>query len=280
MVRPFDGFTVASPTNSAESIAFGTEGAASVSPSTVAATPAGRAAWISLPMRAIQSQRVYEQIAEHLTQLIRERDMRPGDRLPPERELASQLGVSRPSVREAMIALETAGLVEVRTGSGTYIREISSPGAFVLPWATQNDAGPGVREQFQARKLIEPEVAALAVETITEVEIDALAAAIDHAEQRFANGQTAEEEDDYFFHVSLAESTRNTVLAGLVRHLWDLRRSEMWKTIRTRVVKSEHLKQVIADRRSIVDALRRRDAKAARLIMRRYIRKAEQRYFG
>jgi DNA-binding FadR family transcriptional regulator len=279
MVRPFDGFTVASPTNSAASIAFGTDGAASVSPSTVAATPAGRAAWISLPMRAIQSQRVYEQIAEHLTQLIRERDMRPGDRLPPERELASQLGVSRPSVREAMIALETAGLVEVRTGSGTYIREISSPGTFVLPWTTQDDAGPGVREQLQARKLIEPEMAALAVESITDVEIDALAAAIDRAEKRFVNGQTAEE-DDYFFHVSLAESTRNTVLAGLVRHLWDLRRSEMWKTIRTRVVKSEHLKQVIADRRSIVDALRRRDAKAARLIMRRYIRKAEQRYFG
>jgi DNA-binding FadR family transcriptional regulator len=230
-------------------------------------------------MRAIQSQRVYEQIAEHLTQLIRERDMRPGDRLPPERELAAQLGVSRPSVREAMIALETAGLVEVRTGSGTYIREISSPGAFVLPWATQNDAGPGVREQFQARKLVEPEVAALAVESITDAEIDALVSAVDRAEKCFRDGRSAEE-DDYFFHVSLAESTRNTVLAGLVRHLWDLRRSEMWKTIRARIVTSAHLKQVIADRRLIIDALRRRDAKAARTTMRRYIREAERRYFG
>jgi DNA-binding FadR family transcriptional regulator len=279
MVRPFDGFTVDSPTQSAESSASGTEGAESVSPSTLTATPAGRAAWISLPMRAIQSQRVYEQIAEHLTQLIRERDMRPGDRLPPERELASQLGVSRPSVREAMIALETAGLIEVRTGSGTYIRKISSPGPFALPWAMQQDAGPGVREQFQARKLIEPEMAALAVESITDAEIDALALAVDRAEKCFYNGQPVEEHD-YFFHVSLAESTRNTVLAGLVRHLWDLRRKEMWKTISKRVVKSEHIKQVIDDRRSIVDALRRRDAKAARLVMRRYMRKAEQRYFG
>ncbi len=178
---------------------------------------------------------LYEQIAEHLTQLIRERDMRPGDRLPPERELASQLGVSRPSVREAMIALETAGLVEVRTGSGTYIREITSPGAFVYRGPPRTMRATEVRETGTgARKLIElQDDACGGGVNHPDVEIDALAAAIDRAERRFVNGQTAEE-DDYFFHVSLAESTRNTVLAGLVRHLWDLRRSEMWSLIRTR----------------------------------------------
>jgi len=239
----------------------------------------GRAAWVAMPVRAIQSQRVYEQIAEQLTKLMRDRDLRPGDRLPPERELATQLGVSRPSVREAMIALETAGLVEVRTGSGTYVRALVTDGTFRLPWAMQQDAGPGVREQFQARKLIEPELAALAVETITDAEIDALVAAIDRAEARFDAGLPAEE-DDYFFHVSLAESSRNTVLAALVRHLWDLRRHDMWKTVRTRVVTPEHRRQVVADRRSIVEALRGRDAAAARTAMRRYIKEAERRYFG
>jgi len=276
MVRPLDGFTMATlaslpvPTTTAESKA---------PPSPAEPAAGGRAAWIPMPVRAIQSQRVYEQIAEHLTQLIRDRNMKPGDRLPPERELASQLGVSRPSVREAMIALETAGVVEVRTGSGTYIRELASPGIFHLPWATRQDAGPGVHEQFQARKLIEPELAALAVEAITDDEIAELVGAIDRAEKRFADGQPAEE-DDYFFHVSLAEFSRNTVLAALVRHLWDLRRNEMWNTIRTRVVTPAHRRQVITDRRSIVDALRRRDAKAARAAMRRYIREAERRFFG
>ena len=72
-------------------------------------TAGGRAAWKPMPVRSIQPQRMYEQIAAELTRLIRERDFKPGDRLPPERELAQQLGVSRPSVREAMIALETAG---------------------------------------------------------------------------------------------------------------------------------------------------------------------------
>jgi DNA-binding FadR family transcriptional regulator len=276
MVRPLDGFTMT--TLARPHVAPIT--AESKAPAPAPESTSGRrAAWIPMPVRAIQSQRVYEQIAKHLTQLIRDRNMRPGDRLPPERELASQLGVSRPSVREAMIALEAAGVVEVRTGSGTYVRELASPGNFRLPWAIQQDAGPGVREQFQARKLIEPEMAALAAETITDSEIAELVSAIDRAEKQFARGQPAEE-DDYFFHVSLAEFSRNTVLAALVRHLWDLRRHEMWNTIRTRVVTPAHRRQVIADRRSIVDALRHRDATAARAAMRRYIKAAERRYFG
>lgn len=230
-----------------------------------------------MPVRAIHPQRMYEQIAGELTRLIRERDFRPGDRLPPERELAQQLGVSRPSVREAMIALETAGVVEVRTGSGTYVRSVVHE-AFTLPWAKQ-DAGPGVREQFEARKLIEPELAALAASSITTDEMDALRETVDRAEARFAEGEPAED-DDYLFHTLLADSSRNTVLAGLVRHLWDLRKHEMWRTVRSRVVLPAHRTQVIADRRAIVAALRRRDGAAARLVMKRYMRAAEKRYFG
>ena len=92
-----------------------------MSPSTVAATPAGRAAWISIagaldPVAA--GVRADRRAAHAVDPRAR---YAPGDRLPPERELAQQLGVSRPSVREAMIALETAGVIEVRTGSGTYV---------------------------------------------------------------------------------------------------------------------------------------------------------------
>jgi DNA-binding FadR family transcriptional regulator len=77
-----------------------------------AATPVAK-------LQIVRSRRVYEQIAEQIQELIRSRALRPGDRLPAERELAAMLGVSRPSVREAMIALEAAGFIEVRTGDGT-----------------------------------------------------------------------------------------------------------------------------------------------------------------
>ena len=234
----------------------------------------GRAAWKPMPVRSIQPQRMYEQIAAELTRLIRERDFRPGDRLPPERELAQQLGVSRPSVREAMIALETAGVIEVRTGSGTYVRSVVDE-KFRLP----ADMAPGIREQFDARKLIEPELAALAASGATREEIASLAAAVERADAQFRKGERAED-DDYAFHTVLAVASRNTVLAELIRHLWDLRRHPMWDTVRTRVVTPAHRTQVIADRRAIVAALRKHDAAAARKAMKHYMKEAEKRYFG
>jgi len=226
-----------------------------------------------MPVRSIQPQRMYEQIAAELTRLIREREFRPGDRLPPERELAQQLGVSRPSVREAMIALETAGVIEVRTGSGTYVRSVVDE-----KFRLATDA-PGIREQIDARRLIEPELAALAATSATKEEIALLAGAVERAEAHFRKGERAED-DDYTFHTVLAAASRNTVLAELIRHLWDLRRHPMWDTLRNRVVTPEHRMEVIADRRAIVSALRKRDAPAARKAMTSIMRKAEKRYFG
>lgn len=221
--------------------------------------------------------RLYEEIAARIEAHLRARKFKPGDRLPPERELAQQLGVSRPSLREAMIALETAGLIEVLVGSGTFVRALA-PDGFKLPWSSVGDAGPGVREQFEARKLVEPELAALAAEHVTKAQIDTMRRAVFEAAAKFAKGELAEAED-YAFHVTLAEASRNTVLAALVRHLWDLRRSEMWFKLRARVVLPEHRMQVIADRREIVEALEVQDGAAARAIMIRYMQRAEKRFF-
>jgi len=217
--------------------------------------------------------RLYEEIAAKIEAHLRAQDFKPGDRLPPERELAQQLGVSRPSLREAMIALETAGLIEVLVGSGTYVRALA-PDGFRLPWSRAGDPGPGVREQFEARKLVEP----LAAEHVTQEQIDIMRRAVFEAAAKFAKGELAEAED-YTFHVTLAEASRNSVLAMLVRHLWDLRRGEMWFKLRARVVSPEHRMQVIADRREIVEALEARDGAAARAIMTRYMQRAEKRFF-
>jgi DNA-binding FadR family transcriptional regulator len=221
--------------------------------------------------------RLYEEIAARIEAHLRARKFKPGDQLPPERELAQQLGVSRPSLREAMIALETAGLIEVLVGSGTFVRALA-PDGFKLPWSKAGDAGPGVREQFEARKLVEPELAALAAEHVTKAQIATMRRAVFEAAAKFAKGELAEAED-YAFHVTLAEASRNTVLAALVRHLWDLRRGEMWFKLRARVVLPEHRMQVIADRREIVEALELRDGPAARAIMIRYMQRAERRFF-
>jgi DNA-binding FadR family transcriptional regulator len=239
----------------------------------------GRPFWGDI--RLARAGRLYQQIASQVERLIRENGARPGQRLPPERELARQLGVSRPSLREAMIALETSGLIEVRIGDGTYVRggvrHPSRPG-----WAKGHDAVPGLLEQLEARKLVEPHLAALAAKTITDAEIDALEVAVERAAAKFAAGGQAEDED-YFFHVKLAESSRNWLLAGLVRHLWDLRRGKqaaMWNTFRRRVARREHRLKAADERRAIIAALRRRDAGAARSAMQRILKAMEQRLLG
>jgi DNA-binding FadR family transcriptional regulator len=228
--------------------------------------------------RAIRTQRVYEQIAEQIEDVIRSQGLAAGDRLPAERELADQFGVSRPSIREAMIALETAGLIEVRTGDGTYVKQVVPRGLPVLAWR-RSDPGPGVLEQFQARKLIEPELAALAATRIDQDDITYLQDLVDFAATRFANDEPADGAD-YKFHTRLAEASGNLILAGVVRHLWDLRDGDMWRVIRARVVRKEHRLKVVEDRRQIVQACVDRDVDGARASMNKLLARAEERYFG
>ena len=105
-------------------------------------------------LQPIATQRLYQQVASRIEELISSGRIVAGKRLPAEKELARQLGVSRPTIREAMIALEIAGLVEVRTGSGIYVSKAAPSRTVII------DSGPGPFELLNARLLIEGEIAA------------------------------------------------------------------------------------------------------------------------
>ena len=107
-----------------------------------------------LPCR-LTTQRLFQQVVEQIAELIRSGELTPGARLPAERDLSKRLGVSRPTVREAMIALEISGLVEVRSGAGVYVR-VSAAQVQVT------DAGPSAFELLAARRIVEGEIAAAA----------------------------------------------------------------------------------------------------------------------
>jgi DNA-binding FadR family transcriptional regulator len=109
-----------------------------------------------VPITWIISQRLYQQVAEQLATLIRAGEFLPGQRLPPERDLALKLGASRPTVREAMIAFEIAGLVDIRSGSGIYVNDARVASIAI------GDVGASVFTILAARRAIEGEVAALA----------------------------------------------------------------------------------------------------------------------
>jgi DNA-binding FadR family transcriptional regulator len=172
-----------------------------------------------MPFQAVATQRLYEQVAGQVTDLVARGEFKPGDRLPPERDLAKLLGVSRPTVREAMIALEIAGLVDVRVGAGAFVTDKAKNGTHgSANGRLFEGAGSSPLELIAARRTIEPEVAALAAKLATPAEIAAIAetiamisAAQDTPEHRAA---------DHLFHVRVGLASHNAVLTAIVDECW------------------------------------------------------------
>src|SRR5215472_13789332 len=123
-----------------------------------------------MPIHRLEPRRLYRQIAHQIRVLIRSREFPAGSRLPPERDLARQLGVSRPSVREALIALEVEGLVDVRIGSGIYVLGPRGDGEVT----TEVEATSGPFELLRARWVIEGECAALAAKAARRTQLTAI----------------------------------------------------------------------------------------------------------
>jgi GntR family transcriptional regulator, uxu operon transcriptional repressor len=217
-----------------------------------------------VPLTMVEPQRLYRRIADQIAALIDRGEYPAGARLPAERELARELGVSRTSVREAIISLEIAGKVEVRVGNGIFVR----PHAAGLP--REDDDGPGPFELLAARRMIEGEIAAAAAKLAKRPDLKALRAMLDEmrdADDDFARRDTADRE----FHLRIAEITRNGALAHVVAALWEQRRGELWTRIEKHFHTPELRARTIEDHAAIVDALEEGDPDAARAAMQRHL---------
>ena len=216
---------------------------------------------MNTPIQAIKVQRLYLQVAEQLRNLIAEGTFPPGSRLPAERDLAEQFAVSRPTIREAMIALEISGLVEVRSGSGVYVLEQGSG-----PARLEESEAPGPFEILEARRLIETEASALAARRITPVQLAFLAQSLDEMERGSLPVEDAEAADQRF-HCLIAEASGNSALAATVAWLWQLRKESEISTRFHRRVREEGSRPIVEDHRLIYAALANGDPDAARSAM-------------
>jgi DNA-binding FadR family transcriptional regulator len=229
-------------------------------------------------LKVVRPKRIYEQIAAQIEVMIRSGQIAAGAKLPGERELADQLGVSRPSIREALIALETAGFVEVRAGGGTYIRD-ADPAGRIISFTDGADLGPGPLEQFEARRAIEPACAELAARYATAEQVDALEECLVRMELAVNSGRNPAEEHRQF-HTLLADASRNSILASAVRELWRLRRETMWDLLRVRVENTESWQKGLVLRRQLIGCLRDRDGPGARAAMEAHFVRLTGLYFG
>jgi GntR family transcriptional repressor for pyruvate dehydrogenase complex len=223
-----------------------------------------------MPIQTIEPRRLYRQIADQLRGLLEDGEYAIGSRLPPERDLALQLGVSRPSVREALIALEVEGLVEVRMGSGIYVLPLDGA-------RSRQVGGEGPLETIRARQLIESELAAHAAVHMKKAQIAGLRNALALQQQELANGHLPIR-GDRLFHVRLAEASENSVLARIVGELHDERHSPLAEQLISHFETARSWAAAIVEHQAVIEAIASRSPEAARAAMATHLSNSHDRF--
>ena len=227
-----------------------------------------------MPFHSIEPRRLYRQIADQIRTLIDSGEFKAGSRLPPERDLARQLGVSRPSVREALIALEVEGLVEVRIGSVIYVQRPGAAG----PEDRLFEAEAGPFELLRARQLIESECAALAAKSAKKAQIEAIGEALAQMRREVDEGGHQPLDGDRLFHLRVAEATGNGALVAVVELLWKERVGDLYKKLEGHYDSPPLWEQSIEEHHAVLKAITAGDARAARAAMQRHLDMAYKRY--
>ena len=213
--------------------------------------------------REARGGRLYEHVKAKIAELIGSNRYPVGERLPSERNLAQMFEVSRPTVREAIIALELDGQVEVRNGYGVVVTATRPAGGK----ASAMDVGPF--ELLEARRAIEGEVCALAAKNGTNEHFHRLDELL-HEIRTAENFETAEEADRKF-HVEIARATRNSAMVDIVEQLWEARaRSPQYRLLSAKA-HAAGLGPRVPEHKPIITALRARDAEGARSAMRDHL---------
>jgi DNA-binding FadR family transcriptional regulator len=226
-----------------------------------------------MPIEVVSVQRLYQRVAEQIARLIASGEYRPGSRLPPERDLARQLGISRPTVREAMVALELAGIVEVRTGAGIYVNAKPAEARMLPLWL--GDSGPGPIELIEARRAIEPSVAAAAARCAAETDIAAIEETL--ADMAQAADSTSFRAADRRFHQRIAQTTGNSVFVAMVDGLWAQMFTPIFERLGRRTgLLPERRDTAREEHSAILAALAARDPEGARRAMDAHLRNVEE----
>lgn len=214
------------------------------------------------PFGVFKKSSISEDIVDNLLMLIRERELRPGDKLPPERELAAMMQVSRPSLREALRALAIMNVIEIRQGDGTYVTSLEPKllmSHLDFVFALTDTA---LLELFEARRILEPSLAALAAARITDADLAALGECVERS-LALVDDPEAFAAADLELHERIAAVAGNSILERCMAGISQLGRVSRRRTVALPGV----IPQSVQDHLAIVAAMRLRDPDAARQAM-------------
>jgi len=228
-------------------------------------------ATVKAEFEAVRKTKLYEQVVKQIQRLIVEELLKPGDKLPPERELAELFQVSRSSVRDAIRTLELMGLVEPRQGEGTVVRD-GSAGSAVNPLFTMLvRKREMVSELLDVRKMLEPPLAARAAAHASAEDIAYLEDILRRQGEKVCRGELAIEEDSEF-HYTIARAAKNSVVLKVLDVLMDLLRESRERTLQV----EGRLQRSFAGHRRILQAIERHDAAAAEAAMYQHVEEIEE----
>ncbi len=216
-----------------------------------------------------KTHRRYQEVAARISRYVAERGLESGARLPGEIDLAKICGVSRPTIREAMVALEIAGELEIRSGSGAYVREAVNPMSLVL------DSGPGPFELLRARLLIEGEICADAALYASAGDLAKIEKTLQQM-RKLVLAKTNAQVSDRQFHVAIGEAAKNSVLASIVDGLWAGMFAPMYHRLSQRAGLDQHQAAALEDHEAIFAAIAERNPNEARRAMRRHLLHVEE----
>ncbi len=225
--------------------------------------------------KKIQMQKVYMKIVEQIRDLIKEGRLKPGDKLPSEHILAEKFGTSRPSVREALSALEILGITESRGGKGNFIRgDLNSPSYEQKFKELEEEESPF--ELLGARKAVEAEIAGLSAKKATKEEIGAIEQSLDKMKNSLTNIPEIMEFDREF-HINVARAAHNGVLLSIMTYLADGLKEKLWVNLKEKSWGIPGRPQkYLEEHAQILEAIKKKDSKSARKGMHDHLAAVEQ----
>ncbi len=228
------------------------------------------------------NKRQYQVIGEALRRELIEGGYRVGDRLPPERDIAQRLNVSRATVRDALIMLELEELVEVKKGSGVYVINLPQPSQLGASSIIRRvgggsfDRGIGPFEHLQARQLIVSHIAEFAASQATKNDVVRLMEALELEKQDLRN-ESSEHDGDKTFHIGIAKATQNSALVETVQTLWSQREtSPMWQALHSRITVQDYRHKWLQEHERIFFAIKNKQALEARHAMWQHLESVKQ----
>ncbi|GHA32527.1 transcriptional regulator [Devosia pacifica] len=226
-----------------------------------------------MKLQSVSNRKLYVQIADQIRELIATGAMSADQQLPSERDLAAELGVSRPTVREALIALEVAGLIDIRVGVGAFVRR-GVNGVQVL------DQSHSPVEVMKVRLMTEPEAAALAAENADEATHKRLQGVIADMRWDTQQGQWSSSRDE-MLHMSIADACNNSVLREVLATLWRSRNEDLDRRFHSHLAEISELRShILVDHQAIVEAILSGNPEGARTAMSEHLRYVENAMFS